>query len=88
MKGGIFVDPEVSDLVQRRFAVVQVARGKRQRFPEHCVQLVASADIAISQALPEQNRHAAEVVGPSRSSEGVRLFYLVRWLAAGEDQPR
>ena len=60
MKGGIYLDPGVPHLVQRNFAVLNIKRGKRERFPENCV----------------------EVVGPSRSSEGLKLYYLVRWLNA------
>jgi hypothetical protein len=29
---------------------------------------------------PSRNRHAARVLGPSKSSEGQYLYYLVEWL--------
>jgi hypothetical protein len=80
LKGGIVLDPEAGQVVQRSWAVVQVRRGSRKRFPETCVEPMASAEAARAQADPARGRHAAEVVGPSRSSEGVRLYYLVRWL--------
>lgn len=80
MKGGLTLDPEAAHLVTRRFAVVAVHRGSRKRFPETCVEPMPSAEAALAAAEPAHHRHAAEVMGPSRSSEGVRLYYLVRWL--------
>lgn len=80
MKGGVYLDAEAPQLVQAHFAVVNVRRGSRKRFPESCVDLMADAALALAAADPAQNRHAAEVMGPSRSSEGFRLYYLVRWL--------
>ena len=80
MKGGVYLDAEAPQLVQAHFAVVSVRRGSRKRFPESCVELMPGADAALAAADPAQNRHAAEVMGPSRSSEGLRLYYLVRWL--------
>lgn len=80
MKGGVYLDAEAPQLVQKHWAVVSVTRGKRKRFPESCVETVDSESLALSRADPAAQRHAAEVVGPSRSSEGFRLYYLVRWL--------
>ncbi len=53
---------------------------QRQRFPENCVYLKDSDQAARRDADPERHLHAARVCGPSRSSEGFRLYYLVRWL--------
>ena len=80
MKGGVYLDAEAPQLVQAHFAILNVRRGSRQRFPETCVELMADEAAARAMADPAENRHAAEVMGPSRSSEGVRLYYLVRWL--------
>ena len=80
MKGGVYIDPEAAHLVTRQWAVVNVKRGSRKRFPETCVEPMPSAEAALAHADPASHRHAAEVMGPSRSSEGVRLYYLVRWL--------
>jgi hypothetical protein len=86
MKGGVYLDAEVPQLVGRHFAVVHVRRGSRKRFAENCVHAMLSAEAARAAADPAANRHAAEVMGPSRSSEGFRLYYLVRWLdEAGHD---
>jgi hypothetical protein len=81
MKGGVYLDDEVPHLVRQCYALVQATRGKRKRFPENCVEPVASAEEALRRADPAHNLHAAEVMGPSRSSEGFNLYYLVRWLA-------
>jgi len=76
---GIYIDPE-SKLVEERFAVIYAPRRQRGRFPEDCVQVVESEAAALNGADPEKKRYAARVVGPARSSEGFRLYYLVRWL--------
>jgi hypothetical protein len=60
--------------------VVNVRRGSRKRFSASSVELKADAASALAAADPAQNLHAAEVMGPSRSAEGFRLYYLVRWL--------
>ncbi len=80
MKGGVYLDAEAPYLVQARFAVVNVRRGSRKRFSASSVELKADAASALAAADPAQNLHAAEVMGPSRSAEGFRLYYLVRWL--------
>lgn len=84
MKGGVYLDAEAPHLVQQQFALVQAVRGKRQRFPENVVEVVASAEEALRRQAPADNLHAAEVMGPARSSEGIRLYYLVRWLSEQE----
>lgn len=75
----IFNDEE-SKLVTERFAVVYAPQRKRARFPENCVRVMSSAADAIAAADAEKNLYPGRVVGPSRSSEGVRLYYLVEWL--------
>lgn len=72
-------DPE-TNLVQEHFAVIYAPRQQRTRFPENCVTLADSEAQAREQAQPEQKRFPAKVAGPSRSSEGYRLYYLVHWL--------
>lgn len=81
MKGGVYLDAEAPHLVQQGFALVRAVRGKRQRFPENVVEPVASAEEALRRQAPADNLHAAELMGPSRSSEGFRMYYLVRWLS-------
>ena len=76
---GITVDDQ-SDLVQKQYAVVFTPRRQRNRFPENCVEVCADEAAARAGADPARGRHAALVYGPSRSSEGFRLYYLVHWL--------
>lgn len=66
--------------VAERFAVVYAPGRNRKRFPENCVYVKATADEARREADPAQGRYAAVVIGPSRSSEGFRLYYLKAWL--------
>lgn len=75
----IYLDPD-SDLVQECFAVVFAPRRHRDRFPENCVEVTASREVALQQSQPENKQFAAKVMGPSRSSEGLRLYYLIEWL--------
>lgn len=70
-----------SPVVMTGYVVIYAPRrGNRKRFPENCVTPHASRDQAQAAARPELGYHAAVAAGPSRSSEGLRLFYLVRWL--------
>jgi len=73
------LDPD-SDLARECYAVIEAPSMKRKRFPENCVTVMASAEEALAAADHARNIVAAVLFGPSRSSEGFRLFYLVRWL--------
>jgi len=73
------IDPD-SDVVEEHFAVVYAPRRHRDRFPENCVEIVDTEQIARDKAGLSDKSYAAKVVGPSRSSEGFRLFYLEQWL--------
>lgn len=76
----LFSDVE-SKVVGTSAVVIYSPSGKRRtRFPEGVVEVYASEDDALAHADPTKNRHAAIASGPSRSSEGFKLFYLVRWL--------
>lgn len=55
-------------------------RRSRNRFPENCIFKKDSEQEAKTAAQPDQNLHPAVICGPSRSSEGVILYYLVQWL--------
>lgn len=72
-------DPD-SKIVNECFALVYAPRRNRDRFPENCVTVVESEAAALEGADPGNNLHPARVIGPSRSSEGFRLYYLVCWL--------
>jgi len=76
----LFTDIE-SKVVGTSAVVIYSPSGKtRKRFPEGVVEVYASETEALAHADPAKSRHAALASGPSRSSEGFRLFYLVRWL--------
>ena len=73
---GISLDP---DVVSEQFAVVKVGRRLRERVPETTVHIVDSQEEAMQQSQPDQQRYAARVAGPSRSSEGLRVYYIIEW---------
>lgn len=75
----VIVDPESTSLAER-FALIKTPRKSRKRYPEACVEVVASEADAIAGADPERNLHPALVYGPSVSSESQRIYYLVRWI--------
>ena len=76
----LFTDIE-SKVVGTSVVVIYSPSGKiRKRFPEGVVEVYGSEAEALAHADPEKSRHAALASGPSRSSEGFKLFYLVRWL--------
>lgn len=61
--------------------VIYAPSGRnRKRFPENCVTPYATESEAKAAAKPDQGYYAAIASGPSRSSEGFRLYYLLRWL--------
>jgi hypothetical protein len=66
-------------VVQEQFAVVYAPK-KKKRLSANCVEVVDSEEKARAAADPDRNRHAAVVAGPSKSSEGQYLYYLIRWL--------
>ena len=76
---GIYIDPD-SKVIDEQYAVIYAPRRQRGRFPEDCVRVVASEREALMAADPLNKQYAAKVIGPSRSSEGFRLYYLVCWL--------
>jgi len=79
LRGIVPPDPETG-VSQERYAVIFTPRKNRKRYPAGCVTIAASPEAAIAAADPENNHHAARVVGPSKSSEGQFLYYLMEWL--------
>lgn len=77
----ILFDPECS-LTRECSAVIRAPNLKRKRFPENCVCEMPSSEAALAAADPSAGRYAAVVLGPARSSEGFRMYHLVRWLSA------
>ena len=73
------IDPQ-TNLLERKYAVVYSPRRQRGRFPENCVEVMESKAAAIDASDPDNKRFPALVYGPSRSSEGFRLYYLLEWI--------
>ncbi len=71
----LYLDPDHAREVP---ALIRSANKTRKRYPEGVVEVVATPEEARARAT--DGLHPAIVVGPSRSSEGFRMFYLVRWL--------
>jgi hypothetical protein len=59
---------------------VPVRRRARDRVPEGSVQVLDSEAAARAAADPAKKLYPARVIGPARSSEGVCVYYIVRWL--------
>ena len=62
-------------------AVIYTPRRARNRFAENVVEIVDSEAAALAGARDGDKLHPAVVCGPVKSSEGFRLYYLVRWLS-------
>ncbi|KAA6186918.1 hypothetical protein F2Q65_03245 [Thiohalocapsa marina] len=75
----VIIDPESRSLSER-FALIRSPGRRSARFPEGCVTLVDTEAEAIQGRDPARKLVPAVVYGPSPSSEGQRLYYLVRWL--------
>lgn len=79
MRGMVPHDPETG-VSEEQYAVVYVPRRNRKRFSANCVTVYPDADSTIAASKPEENIFPAKVVGPSKSSEGQYIFYLLHWL--------
>ncbi len=79
MRGFVPPDP-YTKVSEEHFAVVYVPKRSRNRFPKGCVEVVASKEDALQQADSNKKHFAARVLGPSKSSEGQYIYYLVEWL--------
>lgn len=66
-------------VVQEQYAVVYAPK-KKKRLSANCLEIMPSEAAACAAADAAHHRYAAIVAGPSKSSEGQYLFYLVRWL--------
>ncbi len=75
----VIIDPDSHSLAER-IALIKSPSRRRARFPEGCVTIVASEADALAGRDDARNLLPAVVYGPSASSEGQRLYYLVRWL--------
>lgn len=69
-----------TNVVNEVYGVVYAPRSNRKRFPENCVTILDSAETAVAAGDPDKHLLPARLMGPSRSSEGLMLYYLVEWL--------
>ncbi len=79
MVKGYYLDPD-GQVADERFAVVYAPKRARDRVPEGNVRVVDSEAAAQAGADPGKKLFPAQVIGPARSSEGVSVYYIVRWL--------
>lgn len=79
MRGFVPPDP-YTKVSEEQFAVVYVPKRSRNRFPKGCVDVVSSKEEALKKSNPDQKQFPARVLGPSKSSEGQIIYYLVEWL--------
>ncbi|MEZ5538339.1 MAG: hypothetical protein R3F02_22255 [Thiolinea sp.] len=77
------VPPEAdSGPSQQCYAAVYMPKFKasRKRFPASCIEISDDMQAVISACENDEKRFPAVVVGPSKSSEGQYIYYLLRWL--------
>ena len=79
MKGFVPPDPE-TDVSKVQPAVIRTSKRRRKRIPAGCVTLYGNRDEAIRIAAADPALHPAMVLGPSKSSEGQYIYYLMEWL--------
>lgn len=79
MRGTIPPDPETS-VSNLEYAVVYVPKRSRNRFAASCVEIKSCAAEALDDADPSNKYFAARISGPSKSSEGQSVYYLIEWL--------
>lgn len=71
---------ENAKVADEHFAVVYAPKRFRDRVPEGSVTVMESEAAAMAAADAGKKLFPARVVGPARSSEGMRVYYIVRWL--------
>jgi len=81
MRGYVPPDPQ-TNVSNLQFAIVYAPRRKanRNRIPQSCVELKDNKEQALEASNPSSKRYAAQVLGPSKSSEGQYIFYVMEWL--------
>lgn len=80
-----FVPPdEQTEVSSEQWAVVYMPGRNRKRYPANCVQIMDSESEAKAAARPAQRLFPARVLGPSKSSEGQIVFYLIEWLSTSD----
>ncbi len=75
----IFTDQQ-TDVSGFVYGLVKTPRKNRKRFSASIITVVDDKEQAIKHTDIENHLHPAVLAGPSRSTEGVMLYYLVEWL--------
>ena len=80
LQGMVPPDPD-TEVSRECFAVIRLGRSsRRKRFPAASVREMPSREQAVQAAACDSKLAAARLVGPSKSSEGQFIYYLVEWL--------
>lgn len=81
MKGMVPPDPN-TNVSTTCFASVYMPKFKesRKRFPASCIETFDDKLAAVKACEDDAKRFPAVVLGPSKSSEGQYIYYLVQWL--------
>ena len=58
------------------------SKRNNKRFSANCVEIKTSEEQAQKDSDVQASRFPAKVLGPSKSSEGQYIFYLVEWLGS------
>jgi hypothetical protein len=78
MRGFVPPDPETR-VSEVRFAVITTPHTNRTRYAAACVEIMTDESSARAAAVAGKT-FAARVLGPSKSSEGQYIYYLMEWL--------
>jgi hypothetical protein len=62
------------------YAVVYIPKRSRDRFQASCIQLCQDKEDALLKANIDKKWFPAQIYGPSKSSEGLIMYYLNQWL--------
>ncbi len=81
MRGFVPPDPQ-TDVSSIHYAIVYAPRRKanRHRMPQSCMEIKQGKEEALEQSSPQAKRYAAQVLGPSKSSESQYIYYVMEWL--------
>ena len=76
----IFTDNQ-TDVSGFVYGLVNTPRKNRKRFSASIITVYEDKQQVLNDADEKNNLHPAVLAGPSRSTEGVMLYYLVEWLS-------
>ncbi len=79
MRGLVPPDPD-GGVSRVQYAVVYVPKRNRNRFAANCVEIKSSEEEALAASDDKNKQFAAKLLGPSKSSEGQLIYYLIEWL--------